>query len=184
MFCTHIDLSGNEPADCGNEDFDLTVSAMLTVDLSGTEEDRNIELDGLGHEDITLICKKCGNPLDDADAVKTATVLILKLEKRFGVTLKPFSSYTFEDGTVVRPEQLQVTPLQDVTVGAAYQEAVKYQAQYRAWKAAQLDRIEAGEIDVLDLNVMETPWRQAIVKRHIALLEELAPASAEPLETN
>lgn len=116
MHCTHTDLSGSTRSKCGTAEFALTVSAMLTVDLSGEEQDHTVDLDGLAHEDIDLVCKKCGNPLEGPEFVKVVTLLILKLEKRLGAGMAPFSSYTFNDGTVIHPDQLQVTPLRDVTM--------------------------------------------------------------------
>lgn len=174
MHCTNFDHDGAEVGECGNEDFDVTVTAMLTADLSGDETDYTLDLDGFSHEDITLTCKKCGAQVDDEDAAKAATVLILKLEKRFGASMAPFSSYTFEDGTVIHPEQLKVNVLKDVAAGLAYQEAVKHQERYRSWRAVQDRRVEAGEINVADLSVMELPWMQAMFKHHGALLHELS----------
>jgi len=173
MHCTNTDHSGDQTGECGNEDFDVTVSAMLTADLSGEDTDHTIELDGFSHEDVTLVCKKCGNEMVGTDAAKAATVLMLKLEKRFGATLGAFSSYEFEDGTVIEPEQLQVDELKDVAAGPVYQQAVKDQARYEQWVAAQEARVQSGEINEMDLRVMRTPWLTGIAERHAALLAEL-----------
>ncbi|MET9656393.1 MULTISPECIES: hypothetical protein [unclassified Streptomyces] len=174
MHCTHTDLSGSTRSKCGTAEFALTVSAMLTVDLSGEEQDHTVDLDGLAHEDIDLVCKKCGNPLEGPEFVKVVTLLILKLEKRLGAGMAPFSSYTFNDGTVIHPDQLQVTPLRDVTAGPAYQNAVKQRARYEQWLARQQTRVNSGEIHEMDLRVMCRRWHRSIAGHHVALLDELA----------
>ncbi|MGW3153790.1 hypothetical protein [Streptomyces sp. NPDC001089] len=174
MHCTHFDHSGPQLGDCGNGDFDVHVTAMLTADLSGEESDHTLDLDGFSHEDIQVTCKKCGGTLGGAAAAKAVTVLVLKLEKRHGASLGPFSSYTFEDGTTVDPDSLKVDALQDVAAGPAYQAARKYHEQYRTWQAQQQKRIARGEIDERDLHTMSIPW-QASSERHLAdLLAELA----------
>ncbi|MFE4335398.1 hypothetical protein ACFRQM_40135 [Streptomyces sp. NPDC056831] len=174
MHCTHTDLSGGILSECGTAEFALAVSAMLTVDLSGEEQDHTVDLGGLAHEDIDLVCKKCGNPLEGPEFAKAVTLLILKLEKRLGAGLGPFSSYTFKDGTVIHPEQLQVTPLRDVTAGPAYQNAVKQRARYEQWLAGQQARVNSGEIHEMDLRVMRRRWHMSIAEHYAALLDELA----------
>ncbi|MFD4949550.1 hypothetical protein ACFWNT_45490 [Streptomyces sp. NPDC058409] len=174
MHWYHTDLSGDTLSECGTAEFDLTVSAMLTVDLSGEEQDHTVDLDGLAHEDIDLVCKKCDNPLEGPEIAKAVTLLILKLEKRLGAGLGPFSSYTFEDGTVIHPEQLQVTPLRDVTAGPAYQNAVTQRARYEQWMSGQQTRVKSGEIHEMDLRVMCRPWHMSIARHYVALLDELA----------
>ncbi|MFF1693061.1 hypothetical protein ACFVXC_05465 [Streptomyces sp. NPDC058257] len=106
MQCTHIDLSGDTPTDCGNEDFEVQTSVMLTIDLSGEAEDHTIELDGLSQEDIEIVCKKCEKKVEGVEFDKALTVLILKLEKRLGATMQPLNAYIFEDGTEIRPEDV------------------------------------------------------------------------------
>ncbi|WP_030894341.1 hypothetical protein [Streptomyces sp. NRRL F-5053] len=106
MQCTHIDLSGDTPTDCGNEDFDVKTPVMLTVDLSSDAEDHTIELNCLSHEDIETICKKYGNKVEGIEFDKALTALVLKLEKPLGTTLQPFSSSCFEDGTEIIPKEL------------------------------------------------------------------------------
>ncbi|MFJ5725809.1 hypothetical protein [Streptomyces sp. NPDC093149] len=64
MRCTHTDLPGDILSECGTAEFDLTVSAMLTGDLSGDEQDNIVDPGGLAHEGIDLVCKKYGNPLE------------------------------------------------------------------------------------------------------------------------
>ncbi|MFC9755145.1 hypothetical protein [Streptomyces sp. NPDC056921] len=174
MHCTHTDLSGDIHSKCGTTELAVTISAMLTLDLSGEEQGHTVDLDGLAHEDIDLVCEKCGNPLGGADLAKTVTLLILKLEKRLGVGLGLFSSYTFKDGTVIHPEQLQVTPLRDVTAGPAYRNAVKQRARYEKWMAGQQARVNSGEIHEMDLRAMCRPWHMSIARHYVALLDELA----------
>ncbi|MFE7114941.1 hypothetical protein ACFU99_05885 [Streptomyces sp. NPDC057654] len=174
MHCTHIDASGEVLTDCGNEDFDVMVTAMLTADLSGEPEDHTVDLDGFSHEDIELRCKKCGEVLTGADADKAATVLVLKLEKRLGARLAAsFTSYSFDDGTTVDHHRLKVTPLRDVTAGPAFQKAIAYREQYRRYLAQLVKRVEAADIDHRDIDVMLTTWRRDVEEHFDALLNEL-----------
>ncbi|MFD9815201.1 hypothetical protein [Streptomyces sp. NPDC059080] len=107
MKCTHIELSGATLTDCGNEDFDVSVRAMLSVDLSGEPEDHSVELDGLSREDISILCKKCGQVIEGCVEFDQAlTALVLKLEKRLGATMQHSSPYGFEGGTETRPEEM------------------------------------------------------------------------------
>ena len=107
MRCTNFDFSGDEVGECGNEDFDVVVKAWLSLDASGGPEDSTLDLDGLSHEEPHVACKKCHQPVEVTTEMSKAIVIgLLKLEKRLDVSLVPFSSYVFEDGTAITPESI------------------------------------------------------------------------------
>ena len=174
MHCTNI----TKACPCGSTSFDLATIVMLTLDVSADPKDATADFDGFHKDpnDIVLTCRDCGENAVVSDARHRATVIaLIRQEKRLGARLPDFSSYTFEDGTVIVPDEIEQSPLRDVNAGTAYQEAVKHREKYRAWKDEQTRRIEVGEIDVPDLHVMQIPWEQAAVKHLAALLHELAP---------
>lgn len=161
---------------CGSTSFDLTTTAMLTLDIAREPQDATATLDGF-HKDpngITITCRDCGQDPVLTDPRHKATVIaLIRQEKRLGARLTDFASFTFEDGTVVVPDEITEPALRDVTAGPAYQAARKHLEAYVHFIETQTARIVTGEIKDADLDVMRITWRQAGERHLSALVAEL-----------
>ncbi|MFE4527179.1 hypothetical protein ACFRMO_08265 [Streptomyces anulatus] len=107
MKCTSTTWDGASLIECGHESFDLTLPAMLSLDLSGEPEAHRIEVDGFQDDTaFSLTCKSCSAQVENTvETDKTITRLVIKLHKQLGAKLL-FSTYTFEDGTTINPEDI------------------------------------------------------------------------------
>ncbi|MEV7902093.1 hypothetical protein [Streptomyces anulatus] len=107
MKCPSITWNGTGMTECGHESFDLTLPAMLSLDFSGEPDGHRIEVDGFQDDTaFSLTCKECGAQVENTvETDKAVTRLVIKLHKQLGAKLL-FSSYTFEDGTTINPEDI------------------------------------------------------------------------------
>ncbi|WP_406362358.1 hypothetical protein [Streptomyces sp. NBC_01579] len=95
--------------DCESTEFDMAATAFMSLSTGDTPQEATGDLDGVSHEEVEITCKDCGTQIETTTAFDIAAlVAIVRVTKELKLPLPLLSSYTFEDGTVIDPDNITV----------------------------------------------------------------------------